>query len=65
VSAHSYAVIGKEAMGLDSAARFQIINFYGMNPGLINSNICSKTLGEGSLGLKITVMLISTLFPGV
>lgn len=65
MAAHSNTVIGNEALVLDSAARFPKINFYGMNPGLMKSNIRSNTLGEGSLGLKITEILIGALFPSV
>lgn len=65
MSAHSNTVIGNEALVLDSALRFPKINYYGMNPGLMKSNIRSGTLGEGSLGLQITEMFIGALFPSV
>ncbi|MCX7083989.1 MAG: SDR family NAD(P)-dependent oxidoreductase [Methylococcales bacterium] len=65
MSAHSNTVIGNEALVLDSALRFPKINFFGMNPGLMKSNIRSSPLGEGSWALKITEMFIGTLFPSV
>ena len=65
MAAHSNTVIGNEALVLDSVARYPDVNFFGMNPGLMKSSIRSNTLGEGSLGLKLTEMLIGALFPSV
>ncbi len=36
-----------------------------MNPGLIKSSIRSATLGEGTLGLKLTEWIIGELFPSL
>ena len=63
MAAHSNTVIGNEALVLDGAIRYPSVNFYGMNPGLIKSNIRSGTLGEGTLGLKLTEWVIGGLFP--
>ncbi len=65
MAAHSNTVIGNEALVLDSAKRFPTVNFFGMNPGLLKSNIRSGVLGEGSFGLKLTELLIGALFPSV
>ncbi len=65
MAAHSNTVIGNEALVLDAAARYPAVNFYGMNPGLLKSNIRAGTLGQGSLSLKLTEMLVGALFPSV
>ena len=63
--AHSNTVIGNEALVLDSASRYPEVNFYGLNPGLMKSNIRAGVLGEGSFGQKIMELIIGTLFQSV
>jgi hypothetical protein len=41
------------------------VNFYGLNPGLMKSNIRAGVLGEGSFGQKIMELIIGTLFQSV
>jgi NAD(P)-dependent dehydrogenase (short-subunit alcohol dehydrogenase family) len=65
MTAHSNTVIGNEALVLDSASRYPQVNFYGLNPGLIKSNIRAGVLGEGTLGQKIVELLIGSLFQSV
>lgn len=60
--AHANTVIGNEALVLDSATRYPQINFYGLNPGLIKSNIRAGVLGEGSLSQKLMELFIGSLF---
>jgi NAD(P)-dependent dehydrogenase (short-subunit alcohol dehydrogenase family) len=60
--AHANTVMGNEALVLDSATRYPQINFYGLNPGLIKSNIRAGVLGEGSLGQKLMELFIGSLF---
>jgi NAD(P)-dependent dehydrogenase (short-subunit alcohol dehydrogenase family) len=60
--AHSNTVIGNESLVIDSAERFPSVNFYGMNPGIINSNIMSGVLGDKSVLLKIQQTIMGILF---
>ena len=46
-AAHMNGVVGNEALVLDSAVRYPSVNFYGLNPGIIKSNIMSVLLGDG------------------
>jgi hypothetical protein len=63
--AHSNTVIGNEALVLDSASRYPEVNFYGLNPEPMKSNIRAGVLGEGSFGQKIMELIIGTLFQSV
>lgn len=60
--AHYNTVVANEALVLDSAERYPGANFYGMNPGVISSNIMAGVLGEGSLALKLQQMIIGMVF---
>jgi NAD(P)-dependent dehydrogenase (short-subunit alcohol dehydrogenase family) len=60
--AHMNTVIGNEALVLDSASRYPQANYFGLNPGLIKSNIRAGILGEGSFTQKIVEALIGLLF---
>lgn len=61
---HMNTVAGNEALVLDSAQRYPNANFFGLNPGLIKSNIRANALGgegsfkhrfvEGLIGLVMT-----------
>ena len=42
-------VAGNEAMVLDGASRYPAINFYGLNPGMVKTDIRSHFLGKGSI----------------
>jgi len=64
MAAHSNTVVGNEALVLDSAKRFPMVNFFGMNPGLVRSNTRSGVLGKGSLGQKLTELLFAAFFSG-
>ena len=46
--AHSNTVVGNEALVLESAERYPHVRFYGLNPGIMKSNIMGGLLGEGS-----------------
>jgi NAD(P)-dependent dehydrogenase (short-subunit alcohol dehydrogenase family) len=61
-TAHSNTVVANEELVLDSAQRFPTVNFYGMNPGIISSNIMAGVLGEGTLALKVQQTIIRMLF---
>ncbi|CAN5157839.1 SDR family NAD(P)-dependent oxidoreductase [soil metagenome] len=60
--AHSNTVVGNESLVIDSAEHFPLVNFYGMNPGIIKSNIMSGVLGEKSFLLKLQQTIIGILF---
>jgi NAD(P)-dependent dehydrogenase (short-subunit alcohol dehydrogenase family) len=46
--AHANTVVGNEALVLDGAERYPHVRFYGLNPGIMKSNIMGGLLGEGS-----------------
>ena len=50
-TAHSDTVVGKEALVMDCADRYPSVNFYGLNPGIMRSNIMSGNLGDGFFAL--------------
>jgi hypothetical protein len=61
-TAHINGVVVNEALVLDSAERYPTLNFYGMNPGFISSNIMAGVLGEGTFKLKAQQTIIGLLF---
>jgi NAD(P)-dependent dehydrogenase (short-subunit alcohol dehydrogenase family) len=60
--AHSNTVVGNEALVLDAATRYPSVNFFGLNPGIIKSNIMSGMLGSETLALKLQQTIIGLLF---
>jgi NAD(P)-dependent dehydrogenase (short-subunit alcohol dehydrogenase family) len=59
MATHMYTVAGNEALVLDSVGRYPNANFFGLNPGLIKSNIRSNFLGgEGSFKHRLVEGLI-------
>ena len=60
--AHNNGLVVNESLVLDSASRFPLVTVYGMNPGIINSNIMSGILGENSILLKIQKMIAGLIF---
>jgi NAD(P)-dependent dehydrogenase (short-subunit alcohol dehydrogenase family) len=61
-TAHSNTVVFNEALVLDMASRFPDINIFGMNPGIIKTDIMSGVLGQSSLTQRIQQMLVGLLF---
>jgi hypothetical protein len=60
--AHMNTVAGNEALVLYGARQYTDINFYGLNPGLIKSNIRSNMSGgQDSLRHRITEGIIGLL----
>lgn len=55
---HMNTVAGNEALVLDEARRHPSTGFFGLNPGLIKTNIRANYLGEGSLKHRLTETLI-------
>ena len=60
--AHSNTVVGNEALVLDGATRYPSVNFFGLNPGIIKSNIMSGMLGTGTPALKLHRTIVGLLF---
>lgn len=50
-------VAGNEALVIDLAERYKGVNFYGLNPGIIKTNIRSNYLGTG-LFSKVTETIV-------
>lgn len=51
-------VAGNEILELDGAERYPHINFFGLNPGLIKTNIRSNFLGRDSLRFGLIEWII-------
>ena len=60
---HMNTVAGNEMLVLDAVKRFPNLRTYGLNPGLIKTNIRNNFLGEGSLASSIVEFLISLTTP--
>jgi NAD(P)-dependent dehydrogenase (short-subunit alcohol dehydrogenase family) len=58
MAAHMNTVVGNEVLVLDSARRYPAVNFFGLNPGLVKSNIRSNLLGAGTLRHRAVEWLI-------
>ena len=63
--AHANTVVGNEALVLDSAERYPHVRFYGLNPGIMKSNIMGGLLGEGSVFHIAQQTVIGIIFPRV
>lgn len=55
---HMNTVAGNEALVLDAARRYPKAHVFGLNPGLIKTNIRANYLGEGSLMHRAAELLI-------
>jgi NAD(P)-dependent dehydrogenase (short-subunit alcohol dehydrogenase family) len=60
---HMNTVAGNEMLVLDAAKRYPNATFFGLNPGLIKTNIRDNFLGEGSLKSRLVESLIGRLAP--
>jgi NAD(P)-dependent dehydrogenase (short-subunit alcohol dehydrogenase family) len=63
MKAHMNTVAGNEILVLYFANKYKNINFYGVNPGLIKTEIRSNFLGKESLKFKIIEFLIGLFTP--
>ena len=63
MAVHMNTVVGNEALVLDGARRHPGVSFFGLNPGLIKTNIRSNFLGEGSFKHRAVELLIGLLTP--
>ena len=61
-TAHSNTVVFNEALVHHAAARFPDVNVFGMNPGIIKTNIMAGVLGQATLKLRAQQILIGLLF---
>lgn len=58
---HMNTVAGNEALVLDAAQRYPFFEAFGLNPGLVKTNIRANYMGEGSLLHKASEALIGLL----
>lgn len=63
MSAHMNTVAGNEILVLTGARRYPQLNLFGLNPGLIKTNIRDNFLGKGSLKSRIMETAIGLLTP--
>jgi NAD(P)-dependent dehydrogenase (short-subunit alcohol dehydrogenase family) len=61
--AHMNTVAGNEALVLDAANRYPDVNFFGLNPGLIRTNIRSNLFGADTLRFRLIESIIGLLTP--
>ncbi|HZV99306.1 MAG TPA: hypothetical protein VFF74_09985 [Methylophilaceae bacterium] len=61
--AHMNTVAGNEMLVLDAAKHYPHATFFGLNPGLIKTNIRDNFLGKDSLKSRLTEGLIGLLAP--
>ncbi|XAS64310.1 hypothetical protein ACOM2C_13770 [Pseudarthrobacter sp. So.54] len=61
-TAHGNTVVFNEALVHHAAARFPDINVFGMNPGIIKTNIMAGVLGQATLKLRAQQTLIGLVF---
>jgi len=62
--AHMNTVAGNEALVIGAASRYPGVNFYGLNPGMVKSDIRSHFLGAGSFKHSLVEGLIGMRFGG-
>ncbi|MCL9849494.1 SDR family NAD(P)-dependent oxidoreductase [Ralstonia solanacearum P673] len=63
MSAHMNTVAGNEMLVLDAAGRYPHTTFFGLNPGLIKTNIRDNFFGKDSLKSRVMETLIGLLTP--
>ena len=61
-TAHGNTVIFNEALVRDTATKFPEVDVFGMNPGIIKTNIMAGVLGGGSLRLRLQQSVVGMLF---
>jgi NAD(P)-dependent dehydrogenase (short-subunit alcohol dehydrogenase family) len=60
---HMNTVAGNEMLVLDAAKRYPDAAFFGLNPGLIKTNIRDNLLGKGTLKSRLIESMIGLLTP--
>ncbi|EDK40194.2 hypothetical protein PGUG_04292 [Meyerozyma guilliermondii ATCC 6260] len=58
MKAHMNTVAGNESLVYDSASKYDGVHFYGLNPGIVKTNIRDNFLGENSWKSRISETLI-------
>jgi NAD(P)-dependent dehydrogenase (short-subunit alcohol dehydrogenase family) len=61
MAVHMNTVAGNEMLVIDSAKRYANASFFGLNPGIIKTNIRSNLLGEGTLRFRFIEWMIGLL----
>jgi NAD(P)-dependent dehydrogenase (short-subunit alcohol dehydrogenase family) len=61
-TAHSNTVVLNEALVRYAAGKFPELNVFGMNPGIIKTNIMAGLLGQASLRLRVQRVITGLLF---
>lgn len=61
-TAHGNTVVFNEALVHDVAAKLPEVNIFGMNPGIIKTNIMAGVLGGSSLSLRLQQAVVGLLF---
>jgi NAD(P)-dependent dehydrogenase (short-subunit alcohol dehydrogenase family) len=64
MSVHMNTVAGNEMLVLDAAKRYSNATFFGLNPGLIKTNIRDNFLGKDTLKSRFTEWMIGLMMPG-
>lgn len=60
-TARSKTVVFHEALVRDSVTRFPENNVFGMNPGVIKTNVMAGALGQAFFGLRVQQTLVGSL----
>ena len=63
MAVHMNTVVGNELLVLDGKKRYPHVSFFGLNPGLIKTNIRSNYLGAGSFAHRAAETLIGLMMP--
>lgn len=63
MAVHMNTVAGNEMLVLDAAQRYPNSTFFGLNPGLIKTNIRNNLLGHGTLKSRLVEWMIGLLTP--
>jgi NAD(P)-dependent dehydrogenase (short-subunit alcohol dehydrogenase family) len=63
MAAHMNTVVGNEMLVLDSAKRYPNASFFGLNPGLIKTNIRSNLVGADTLRHRLMEWIIGLVTP--
>jgi NAD(P)-dependent dehydrogenase (short-subunit alcohol dehydrogenase family) len=62
---HMNTVAGNEMLVLDAAKRYPNVRVFGLNPGLIETDIRNNFLGEGTLRSRVVEWMIGMVNPSV
>ena len=65
VPVHMNTVAGNEMLVLDAAQRYPDVNVFGLNPGLIKTEIRSNFLGAGTVRARVVEWMIGLVNPSV